>query len=311
MDVLNSVSETPTSSPSKRYDVFLMTGDKIIRTTPSKDVEKSSPPPKPKRETNGKKSRIPRRAPLAEAEEMPAVLPGDSSELLLETNRSTASLKDSGLEMDCSTDAISHSSSRIPLSNSSVRSSKSHENYLQGITTAVVDIDLDGMATSVDVLHNERIKSLENCSSPTKIPEHSTSLQNSPDHPISPTINSRKVHMPTFIAGEEPRAVAKSKIKDIRECSLSIQESVREEEDVEEMLEKLGREIDMQLSDAENCPKLQKTEMDQFRITSNDSHSNPPSPAEKAESLASSDGSDAESLYHQPVKEVSADTLVL
>ncbi|CAD5123811.1 DgyrCDS12121 [Dimorphilus gyrociliatus] len=303
MDVLNSVAETSTTSPSKRYDVFLMTGDKIIRTTPSKDVEKSPPPPKPKRETNGKKSRIPRRAPLAEAEEMPAVLPEDSSDILLETNRSTASLKDSGLEMDCSTDAISHSSSRIPLSNSSVRSSKSHENYLQGITTAVVDIDLDGMATSVDVLHNERIKSLENCSSPTKVPEYSTSLQNSPDHPISPTINSRKVHMPTFIAGEEPRAVAKSKTKDPKEFPQAVQEAIVEE-DVHAMFDKLRREIDLQLSDTESYSKPQKIEVDQFKITSSEPHSNPPSPAERAESLASSDGSDAESLYHQPIKEV-------
>ena len=101
---------------------------------------------------------------------------------------------------------ISKSAEKIlPRSNSQnasgVRTSKSHENYLEsqnmmGVTMVDIDLD-DNLASSVDVLHYQEKLS----SSAEHVTETSRSLENSPQC----SRHAERHHIPTFIRIEETR----------------------------------------------------------------------------------------------------------
>ncbi len=97
-----------------------------------------------------------------------------------------------------------------------VRSSKSHDNYLDRNEAglSLVDIDLeDTLASSVDALHYDKSStSIDSLGQKQLSFETSQSVDNSPEKGFSSRIPElRAKPMPTFISVEEPRSIAKLK----------------------------------------------------------------------------------------------------
>ncbi|XP_064595518.1 PH and SEC7 domain-containing protein-like isoform X3 [Liolophura sinensis] len=155
------------------------------------------------------------------------LLDKDTKILYIEEDESSSSSK-SDPETEKRSIVASKSAEKIAFSDNRgshplVRTSKSHENYLQGggdITLVNIDIDDDGLAYSMDVLSYEQsASSLDKIGTPhVSTTSHevtctSRSLENSPERKTEKT--SERVFMPGFISLEEPR-VLKSKTKEVK-----------------------------------------------------------------------------------------------
>ncbi|XP_029636333.1 PH and SEC7 domain-containing protein isoform X1 [Octopus sinensis] len=118
-------------------------------------------------------------------------------------------------------------------SHSLVRTSKSHENYLQSgtdITLVSIDIDDDNLAYSLDTLaYQSSGSSLEKLGDKDGLVPVSRSLQSSPERKSSEK-SSDRVFMPGFISLDEPRAIKpkgkETKTKDAASTCSKVDSSV-------------------------------------------------------------------------------------
>ena len=106
----------------------------------------------------------------------------------------------------------STTSKSMPTSGMGVRTSKSHENYLEcnaeNVTFVDIDID-DNIASSVDALHYEKSQTSLDRFAQIQDHEQSRSLDNSPEKKFDKHTTERL--MPTFFNAEAPRSIAKLK----------------------------------------------------------------------------------------------------
>ncbi|XP_067672706.1 PH and SEC7 domain-containing protein 1-like [Haliotis asinina] len=163
-----------------------------------------------------------------------------------------------------------------------VRTSKSHENYLEsGNAMQLVSIDIDdNMAYSLDQLaycNDSSTASLDNVSEPA-----SRSLHNSPERkPTEKT--SERVFMPAFISLDDPKPL-KAKVKD----------KPKDDDSPNDCGEKLSvNNSALETSSSGSTHSSQLNSSDEFEEVQDINHID-----------LDLEFSDAESLYHQPMKGV-------
>ncbi|XP_005100703.1 PH and SEC7 domain-containing protein 3 [Aplysia californica] len=190
-----------------------------------------------------------------------------------------------------------------------VRTSKSHENYLQAVTgIAVVNIDIeDNLAYSLDTLtyHDSSDSSLDKVSQePVQV---SRSLHNSPEKKSEKATNGEREFMPGFISLEDSKQI-KLKLNKQREEQMDTLDESSTEDNTK------GEET----NNSSNCyPNFQGSSINSQRHHSLNNESEDSFDESRSydgmlvnargESLqlsVLSDDSDAESLYHQPSKAV-------